>query len=55
MSDPLYLLDTNVLLLLVRGQDLGRHIDQRFGSASGCVSSGSEPSCASSPMGADAR
>lgn len=30
MSDPLYLLDTNVLLLLMRGQDLGRHIDQRF-------------------------
>lgn len=31
MSEPLYLLDTGVLLALVRGQALGRSIDQRFG------------------------
>lgn len=31
MSEPLYLLDTGVLLTLVRGQALGRSIDQRFG------------------------
>ena len=31
MSEPLYLLDTNVLLALVRGKELGRHIDQRYG------------------------
>ena len=31
MSEPLYLLDTGVLLTLVRGQTLGRSIDQQFG------------------------
>lgn len=31
MSERLYLLDTGVLLTLVRGQALGRSIDQRFG------------------------
>jgi len=31
MSEPLYLLDTNVLLFLARGGALGQHIDARFG------------------------
>ena len=31
MSEPLYLLDTNVLLFLVRGGPLGAYIDTRFG------------------------
>jgi predicted nucleic acid-binding protein len=31
MSESLYLLDTNVLLLLARGGPLGREIDERFG------------------------
>jgi tRNA(fMet)-specific endonuclease VapC len=31
MSEPLYLLDTNVLLFLTRGSALGKHIDARFG------------------------
>jgi tRNA(fMet)-specific endonuclease VapC len=31
MSQRLHLLDTNILLALVRGQGLGSHIDQRFG------------------------
>lgn len=31
MSHPLYLLDTNVVLTLVRGNALGRYIDTRFG------------------------
>lgn len=31
MSEHLYLLDTTVLLALVRGKELGSHIDQRFG------------------------
>jgi len=34
MSDRLYLLDTGVLLALIRGNDLGRHIDQTFGLSS---------------------
>lgn len=31
MSERLYLLDTNILLALVRGEELGSHIDQSFG------------------------
>jgi predicted nucleic acid-binding protein len=31
MSDPLYLLDTNVMLFLMRGGALGQHINARFG------------------------
>ncbi|MBN2195944.1 MAG: PIN domain-containing protein [Polyangiaceae bacterium] len=31
MSEPLYLLDTSVLLLLARGGALGRRIDEQFG------------------------
>jgi tRNA(fMet)-specific endonuclease VapC len=31
MNEPLYLLDTNVLLFLARGGPLGRLIDARFG------------------------
>lgn len=31
MSQRIYLLDTSVILPLVRGNALGRHIDQRFG------------------------
>ena len=31
MSEPVYLLDTSVVLPLVRGNALGSHIDQRFG------------------------
>lgn len=31
MSDPLYLLDTGVLLALVRGNTLGAQLDERFG------------------------
>lgn len=31
MSEPLYLLNTNILLALLRGNALGRHIDQQFG------------------------
>lgn len=31
MSEPLYLLDTNVLLFLARGGRLGQHIDATFG------------------------
>ena len=30
MSDQLYLLDTTILLLLVRGGNLGQTVDQRF-------------------------
>jgi hypothetical protein len=31
MKGSLYLLDTNILLALVRGQRLGRYIDGHFG------------------------
>ena len=31
MSDQLYLLDTNIVLALVRGSTLGKHIDTTFG------------------------
>lgn len=31
MSEPLYLLDTNVVLALVRGRELGTYIDRKFG------------------------
>lgn len=31
MSQQIYLLDTSVILPLVRGSELGRNIDQRFG------------------------
>lgn len=31
MSESLYLLDTSVLVHLARGNELGSHIDQRFG------------------------
>ena len=31
MSQRIYLLDTSVILPLVRGNALGHHIDQRFG------------------------
>ncbi len=31
MSQRVYLLDTSVILPLVRGNALGKHIDQRFG------------------------
>ncbi len=31
MNQRIYLLDTSVILPLVRGNQLGRHIDQRFG------------------------
>jgi tRNA(fMet)-specific endonuclease VapC len=31
MSEPLYLLDTNVLLFLARGGSLGEYIDSNFG------------------------
>lgn len=31
MSEPLYLLDTNVVLFLVRGDSRGKSIDQQFG------------------------
>jgi len=30
MPEPLYLLDTNVLLALIRGSELGRRIDARY-------------------------
>jgi len=35
MSDRLFLLDTNVLLALVRGNALGTNIDARFGLRNG--------------------
>ena len=35
MSEPLHLLDTNVLLVLARGGPLGQHIDARFGLRAG--------------------
>lgn len=31
MSQPIYLLDTSVILSLVRGNEVGRHIDSHFG------------------------
>jgi tRNA(fMet)-specific endonuclease VapC len=31
MTEPLYLLDTNILLALIRGKDFGRKIEARFG------------------------
>ena len=31
MSQRIYLLDTSVILPLVRGNELGRYIDRRFG------------------------
>lgn len=31
MTEPLYLLDTNILLALLRGNELGRRIESRFG------------------------
>jgi tRNA(fMet)-specific endonuclease VapC len=34
VSQRIYLLDTSVILPLVRGNTLGRHIDQRFGLGS---------------------
>jgi hypothetical protein len=30
MAPPVYLLDTNILLALVRGKDLGQYIDATF-------------------------
>jgi len=34
VSQRIYLLDTSVILPLVRGNALGRHIEQRFGLGS---------------------